>query len=86
MPLSQSQSIDGLMEDASEALARMAYLRCEAKCLEALALARRAGDCGVRSDPVQLPPLAGQGQQQVQQGAAGRLPRERERPPDTGRG
>lgn len=33
---------DNLMEDASQLLARMDYLGCEAKCLEALAAARQA--------------------------------------------
>ena len=37
-----SHSMDGLMEEASDALSRMAYQRCETLCLEALTLARDA--------------------------------------------
>lgn len=36
--------LDSIMEQASEALARMDYLECEARCLEALRLARSVGD------------------------------------------
>ena len=38
------QQIDQIMEQASDALAGMAYLRCEKLCLEALRLARQAKD------------------------------------------
>ena len=36
--------VHALMEDASRKLVEMDYLACEARCLEALALARSAGD------------------------------------------
>ena len=36
------QQIDQIMEQASDALAGMAYLRCEKLCLEAMRLAREA--------------------------------------------
>ena len=37
------ESLDAIMEQASEALARMAYLECEALCQQALSEAREAG-------------------------------------------
>lgn len=39
-----TDQIDAIMEQASEALARMHYIRCERLCLEALQLARQGGD------------------------------------------
>lgn len=39
-----STELDAIMEDASGALSRMEYLVCEARCLEALAVARQQSD------------------------------------------
>lgn len=39
-----TSTIDQIMESASEALARMAYLPCEQLCMQALAHARQAAD------------------------------------------